>query len=205
MTTNNERGLSSPTASSCATSPRSGGSRRRSGARSCWNSSLRNASLSQHAPSRPGGCRRDEQAGDRAAPPLPPRRAARADPRGAWTGAVAYCSESCVTPKPRSPGSRRKRLTAKRSRPEMAPQRLEKIESAPGNGMGSEASNLQDLVRGRAADRARLRPTSRESYEVAEKGAQDLKSLDAELKSAPPFLQANARSIPSACDGPARA
>ena len=45
-------------------------------------------------------------------------------------------------------------LTAKRSRPEMAPQRLEKIESAPGNGMGSEASNLQDLVPGRAADRA---------------------------------------------------
>ena len=53
----------------------------------------------------------------------------------------------------------------------MAPQRLEKIESAPGNGMGSEASNLQDLVRGRAADGARLWPTSRESYEVAEKGA----------------------------------
>ena len=31
--------------------------------------------------------------------------------------------------------------TAKRPRPEMAPQRLEKIESAPGNGMGSEASS----------------------------------------------------------------
>ena len=28
----------------------------------------------------------------------------------------------------------------------MAPQRLEKIESAPGNGMGSETSNLQYLV-----------------------------------------------------------
>jgi hypothetical protein len=27
------------------------------------------------------------------------------------------------------------------SRPEMAPQRLERIESAPGNGMGSDASN----------------------------------------------------------------
>jgi hypothetical protein len=52
----------------------------------------------------------------------------------------------------------------------MAPQRLEKIESAPGNGMGSETSNLQDLVHGRAADRARL-PTSRENDEVAEKGA----------------------------------
>jgi hypothetical protein len=38
-------------------------------------------------------------------------------------------------------------LTAKRGRPEMAPQRLEKIESRPGNGMGSEASDPQDLVR----------------------------------------------------------
>ena len=44
----------------------------------------------------------------------------------------------------------------KRSRPEMAPQRLEKIESAPGNGMGSEASNPQHLgLRPAAADRAR--------------------------------------------------
>jgi len=34
----------------------------------------------------------------------------------------------------------------------MAPQRLEKIESAPGNGMGSEGSNPQDVVHGRAAD-----------------------------------------------------
>ena len=39
----------------------------------------------------------------------------------------------------RSLASRRERLTAKRSCREMAPQRLEKIESAPGNGMGSEA------------------------------------------------------------------
>ena len=30
----------------------------------------------------------------------------------------------------------------------MAPQPLEKTESAPGNGMGSEASNLLDLVHG---------------------------------------------------------
>jgi hypothetical protein len=36
----------------------------------------------------------------------------------------------------------------------MAPQRLEKIESAPGNGMASEALKLQDLVHGRAAERA---------------------------------------------------
>jgi hypothetical protein len=40
--------------------------------------------------------RRGEQTGDRAAPPLPRRRAARADPRGAGTGAVAdQGSESC--------------------------------------------------------------------------------------------------------------
>ena len=52
--------------------------------------------------------------------------------------------------------------TAKRIRPEMAPQRLEKIESRPGNGMGSETSNPQHLVHGRAADRARLRLTTQE-------------------------------------------
>jgi hypothetical protein len=62
------------------------------------------------------------------------------------------------------PGSRRERLTAKRSRPEMAPQRFEKIESGPGNGRGSEASNLQDLV---SAGLARLRLTSRGNDEVA--------------------------------------
>jgi hypothetical protein len=38
-----------------------------------------------------------------------------------------------------------------RDSPEMAPQRLEKIESAPGNGSVSEVSNPQDLVRWRAA------------------------------------------------------
>jgi hypothetical protein len=72
-------------------------------------------------------------------------------------------------------GIARERLTAKRSRPEMAPQRLEKIESGPGNGMGSEASNPQDVVHGRG--RARLRLTRRENDKncaraVAEKGAQ---------------------------------
>ena len=67
----------------------------------------------------------------------------------------------------------------------MAPQRLEKIKSAPGSGMGSEASNPQDLVRGRAADRARLRLTSRKNDKAAklQKNAPNaLKSLDAELK-----------------------
>jgi hypothetical protein len=48
----------------------------------------------------------------------------------------------------------------------MAPQRLEKIESAPGNGTGSEAPNPQDVVDGRAADRARLRLPSRENDEA---------------------------------------
>jgi hypothetical protein len=60
----------------------------------------------------------------------------------------------------------REGLTAKRSRPEMAPQRLEKIESAPGNGMGSGTLNPQDVVHRRAADRARLRLASRENDEA---------------------------------------
>jgi hypothetical protein len=50
----------------------------------------------------------------------------------------------------------REGLTAKRSRPEMALQRLEMIESALGNGMGSEASNPT-----RCGTRARL--TARDS------------------------------------------
>src|ERR1700722_5363980 len=60
----------------------------------------------------------------------------------------------------------REGVTAKRSRPEMAPQRLEKIESAPGNGMVSEVLNPQDVVHGRAAVRARLRLASRENDEA---------------------------------------
>src|SRR5271170_6661826 len=58
----------------------------------------------------------------------------------------------------------REAVTAKRSRPEMAPQRLEKIESAPGNGMVPEASNPQNLVHGREAGRARLRLTSNDRH-----------------------------------------
>ena len=53
-----------------------------------------------------------------------------------------------------------------RSCPEMAPQRLEKIESGPGNGMVSEASKPQHLVLGRAADRA-LRRTKAPRSETA--------------------------------------
>ncbi len=59
------------------------------------------------------------------------------------------------------------RLTAKRTRPEMAPQPLEKIESAPVNGRASEATNPQDVVHQHAADRARLRPMSRRNDEAA--------------------------------------
>ena len=44
----------------------------------------------------------------------------------------------------------------------MAPHQLEKIESGPGNGMGSEASNPQHLVHGPAADSAPLRLEPRE-------------------------------------------
>ncbi len=45
----------------------------------------------------------------------------------------------------------------------MAPQRLEKIESAPGNAMGSEASNPPDLVHRRTADRAQERQSRGET------------------------------------------
>jgi len=82
-------------------------------------------------------------------------------------------------------GSQREGLTAKRSGPEMAPQRFEKIESAPGNGMVWEASNPQDLVYGRAADRARLRLTSRKNALLQKKAPNALKLLDAELKLQP--------------------
>ena len=95
----------------------------------------------------------------------------------------------------------RESVTAKRSRREMAPQRLEKIESAPGNGMVSVASNPQDVVRARAADRAPLRLTSRNVGAwpspslhdtsgspgsgvgmLQKKAPNTLKSLDAKLK-----------------------
>ena len=55
------------------------------------------------------------------------------------------------------PTAEPRNLGQNRSRPEMAPQPIEKIESAPGNGMVSEASKPQHLVHGRAADHA-LRP-----------------------------------------------
>jgi hypothetical protein len=52
----------------------------------------------------------------------------------------------------------------------MAPQQVEKIEFAPGNGMVPEAANPLDVVKGRAADRARPRKNDKVA-KVAEKGA----------------------------------
>ena len=58
----------------------------------------------------------------------------------------------------------------------MAPQRLEKIESAPGNGMGPEASKIQHLVRGRLTVRSGF---AREIFHFA--GQRDLRSGDARM------------------------
>ena len=52
----------------------------------------------------------------------------------------------------------REGMTAKRSRPEMAPQRLEKIKSAPGNGRVSEASYPQHMVHGARLTQRSLGP-----------------------------------------------
>jgi len=82
----------------------------------------------------------------------------------------------------RPPESRRERLTGKQRRPEMAPQRLEKIESAPGIGSASEASDPQDLVPGRAA--ARAAPSwEPQEWAKSQKTPDALKSLVAKVKS----------------------
>jgi hypothetical protein len=47
---------------------------------------------------------------------------------------------------------------ATRSRPQMAPQRLEKIESAPGNGMAPDAPDPQDMVQWRGGAASVLAP-----------------------------------------------
>ena len=52
----------------------------------------------------------------------------------------------------------------------MAPQQVEKIEFAPGNGMVTEAANPLDVAKGCAADRARFRKNDKVAR-VAEKGA----------------------------------
>jgi hypothetical protein len=66
----------------------------------------------------------------------------------------------------------------------MAPQQIEKIEFAPGNGRGSEAADPQDVVNGRAAT---LRDSARMTklQKLQKKAPKVLKSLDAKLKSAP--------------------
>ena len=84
----------------------------------------------------------------------------------------------------------RARGRGQRSRREMAPQPLEKIESAPGNGMVSEASDLQDMVHGCAAEEPQ-EWQSRKSAKLQKKAPNVLKSLDAELKSAPTFRDSN--------------
>ena len=58
-----------------------------------------------------------------------------------------------------------------RSRREMAPQQLEKIESAPGNGMVSEATKPQDMVhqRGRNLDRRKQLPPERSGSRLVPK------------------------------------
>src|SRR5271156_2360259 len=66
----------------------------------------------------------------------------------------------------------------------MAPQQVEKIEFAPGNGMVPEAANPLDVVNGRAADRARFGKNDKVA-KVAEKGAQDFEIARCKLKSAP--------------------
>ena len=77
----------------------------------------------------------------------------------------------------------------------MASQRLEKIESGRGNGRASEAANLQHLVHGRTA-RKSSRKTLLDLGKLQKKAPNALKSLDAELKSAPalrhPYAAANA-------------
>ena len=85
-------------------------------------------------------------------------RSARPSPRPNHGRMTVYPHDDHADGRTRSP-LRLRIVSGGRSRPEMAPQRLEKIESAPGNGMGSEASNPQHLgLRPAAADRARSRP-----------------------------------------------
>jgi hypothetical protein len=81
----------------------------------------------------------------------------------------------------------------------MAPQRLEKIESGPGNGRVSEASNPLHIVHGRAADRARLRLWP----ELQKKAPKPMKTFDAKLKKAG-ARQAASQRLYSAASIPSR-
>ena len=81
-------------------------------------------------------------------------RAGRSRPGSRVGGDLSRSSISC-TEALRSPGLRRERLKAKvAGGRQMAPQHLEKIESAPDNGMVSQASDPQDLARRASTGRA---------------------------------------------------
>ena len=84
----------------------------------------------------------------------PPRRSGEA----LWAARISASRFRWTSQGRLKPFGRRDRgarqADGKQSCPEMAPQGLEKIESAPGNGMASEASKPQDMVQGRPAHRA---------------------------------------------------
>src|SRR5271156_1541150 len=112
----------------------------------------------------------------------PPGRSGEAPFGGAyicsWAAFLAEIAEADRRSFGLKPFGRRDRgargADGKRSRPEMAPQGLEKIESAPGNGMASEASKPQDMVAGRAAHRAlRLRAARMTKLEMRKVGRVD--------------------------------
>jgi hypothetical protein len=85
----------------------------------------------------------------------------------------------------------------------MAAQGLEKIESAPGNGMVSEASKPQDLVQVRAADRA-LRLTKgwgglglqREIFRLAKLTKRGISRRDSLIANLPPRGKPRSRRLP---------
>jgi hypothetical protein len=116
-------------------------------------------SVASQRPARPARARRD-------------RRIIESLNRGVSVLEIAEREDAVEKPTRDPAGQTTLSVEAPPARPEMAPQGLEKIESGPGNGMGPETLDPQYLVHGRAADRARLRLTSREKDKVAEKGAQ---------------------------------
>jgi len=116
---------------------------------------------------------RSTEAGD-SRPSRPPAASAGSRSAGSPMPPAGRCGATRS-----SRGARGRRQTP--SCPEMAPQRLEKIESAPGNGMGSEASNLHDLVHGRALTVDSGRRAARMT-KLQKKAPNTLTSLDAELK-----------------------
>ena len=72
----------------------------------------------------------------------------------------------------------------------MAPQRLEKIESAPGNGMGSEPRTYNIWYAAALTVRDSGRRAAR-TTKLQKKAPKVLKSFDAKLKSAPALEEAN--------------